>query len=351
MKCIVEKLDRELMARGIQIPIEKRFQFCDMEGTPQREALMAGVHEYYGSAASSSPDKALSHISTRNLIKMLKVKIRELNRERGIWGEDSRRDYYEITDEQIKKNANCAAAICLENNLIPSRNGLSTLKNKNYGAAFNLCACEPFNDQPIAVGRLCTGFLVKEDVVATAGHCACEKNVTDLRFVFGYKMLDSSTPATQVPNENVYKGVKIIERAYNRSIGSDWALVKLDRNVVGQEVAALSKEKIFRDKTVYIIGYPLGLPLKYSPGASVSEISETHFSADLNVYCGSSGSPVFDSETHEVIGIVVRGDNRDFRWVENCWMSVIYPNPVFKSKEPQCTRVSEFIDIVDKCCE
>ena len=56
----------------------------------------------------------------------------------------------------------------------------------------------------------------------------------------------------------------------------------------------------------------------------------------------------FDRKTNEVIGIVVRGDNQDFRWTGKGWLSIIYPNPDIHSKEPQCTRVSEFKNIVDK---
>ncbi len=347
LEILVEKLDGELVARGAQMAREKPFKFGDRTGTAQREAIMAEVQEYYAGSASPSSDKTFSHISTRDLARMLRIKARELDIERGIWDEDSRKDYHEIKDEQIKKNANCTAAICMKNNLIDTKNGFSTLKVKNYGKTFNLCNCEPFYHQPIAAGRLCTGFLVKEDIIATAGHCANENNVKDLRIVFGFKMLGLSTPVTWIPNENIYKGVKIIRRVYNcTSNGSDWALVKLDRKIEGRAVAKLSKKSIFYDQPVYIIGYPVGLPLKYSPGASVGDIGKSYFSADLNVYCGSSGSPVFDSHTHEVIGIVVRGDNRDFRLVENCWMSIIYSRSGKNFGEPQCTRVSEFIDYV-----
>jgi hypothetical protein len=80
----------------------------------------------------------------------------------------------------------------------------------------------------------------------------------------------------------------------------------------------------------------------------VGDISDAYFSADLNVYNGSSGSPVFDSKTHEVIGIVARGHTRDFRLVENCWRSVIYSRSDRWCPDPQCTRVSEFITYVDK---
>jgi hypothetical protein len=344
LEILVEKLDRELMARGAEIVREKLFKFGDREGTPQREAIMAGVQQYYDTAAPPSPGPAFSHINTRDLAKMLMVKTRELNAHRGIREEESRRDYYEIPGKQTRKNADCVAAICMEKDLIRKGGGLLTLRVKNYGKAFNLCQSEPFYHQDIASGPLCTGFLVKDDIIATAGHCVNEQNVKDLRFVFGYKMMDSSASVTGILQKDIYKGVRIIHRVYRRKGNqSDWALVKLDRSVVGQEAVTLSREEITLNKPVYIIGYPVGLPLKYSPGAIVSEISEAYFSADLNVYNGSSGSPVFDIETHEVIGIVVRGDSRDFRLMENCWRSVIYSMSDKHSQKPQCTRVSEFI--------
>lgn len=344
LEILVEKLDRELMARGAQIVREKLFKFGDSEGTPQRVAIMAGVQEYYDNTVPSSPDKALSHISTRDLAKMLMLKTRELNAVRGIWNKESRVDYYEITDKQIRKNADCVAAICVEKDLIHNRQGFYTLRVKNYGKAFNLCQSEPFYHQDIAAGRLCTGFLVKEDMIATAGHCVNEQNIKDLCFIFGYKMVDSYAPLAEILPKDIYKGVRIIHRIC-KCMGnqSDWALVKLDRKVEGQEVVTLSEKKITYDKPVYIIGHPVGLPLKYSSGASVSDINEAYFSADLNVYNGSSGSPVFDSETHEVIGIVVRGDSRDFRLVESCWRSVIYSRTDRCSQEPECTRISELI--------
>ena len=147
-----------------------------------------------------------------------------------------------------------------------------------------------------------------------------------------------------MPSEDIYRGVKIIHRVYDpKGSGADWALVQLDRKVTGHPVAALSKKPVWLNQPVYILGHPCGLPLKYSAGAQVRDVHESFFSADLNVYCGNSGSPVFASNTHEVIGLVAQGDNQDFRWTGKGWLSIIYPHPVLRSKEPQCTRVSEFI--------
>ncbi len=364
----IEALDREMIARIAKTPGENPFKFKDNEGTPHRHTLMAIVKELYAAAPPANP--VFSHISTRRLLELLLLKNQKLNEERAIWGKDNRMDFYQLEEleksarqcgiaqpeksrdsvikeiKEIKKNADCVAAICMKENLIDKQNGYSAFNVKNYGHTFNLHENEPFRTQPISAGWLCTGFLVKEDIIATAGHCADENNVTDLRITFGFKMHSPFTPVTWVSNKDIYKGVEIIGRAYNRSNGADWALVKLDRKVKGHPVAKLSEKSIYLDQPVYILGHPCGLPLKYSAGAKVCGINESFFSADLNVYCGNSGSPVFDRETHEVIGIVVRGDCQDFRWTGEGWLSIIYPHPDFHSKEPQCTRVSEFID----CC-
>jgi len=341
----VEELDRELIARGAQIPEKKRFKFSDSEGTPERDAIIAQVKELYNKTFPLN--KALSHIGTWELVKALIFMTGETTMDcfKGIQGKDDRRDSCMIEDEKIRRNASCVAAICLKKNLIKKNETFSKLKVKNFGDTFNLCDNEPFRDQPIASGRLCTGFLVKEDVIATAAHFANENNVKDLRIIFGFKMKDESTPETQFHKKNIYNGVKIIHRVYSGlPDGPDWALVQLDRTVNCKAVASLSEDEIYSDQEIYVMGHPCGLPLKYAPGACVCDFNETCFAADLDVYSGNSGSPVFDSDTHEVIGMVIHGEKRDFRWTDRGWISVRYPNLEIPSKGVHCTRVSEFIE-------
>jgi V8-like Glu-specific endopeptidase len=344
----VQELDRELIARGARVTEEERFEFNDREGTPERHDIMARIKGLYYTAPA--PNQALSYISTEELVKILVLKTRELNATRAIYDEDDRLDFYEIPSEQIRQNAGCVAAICRRDYLIPEKSGFAALKVKNYGKTFNLSDYEPFHQQPIAAGRLCSGFLVKEDVIATAGHCANDNNVTDLRFIFGYRMADAFTPVIRVPSENIYRGVDMIRQVYRcRGDQSDWALLRLDRKVAGQGVARLSERKVCCDQPVYVIGHPAGLPLKFAAGARVLESSqEAYFAAGLDIYMGNSGSPVFDGDTHEVVGMVVRGFNRDFRWTDKGWLSVVYPDFDGNGKGAQCTRVSEFIHIVNE---
>lgn len=266
----------------------------------------------------------------------------------GIWYEDKRMDYFCITDEQVKKNADCVAAIVFKKDLVDEKNGFSTLNVKNFGESFELYNDEPFRDQPVLTGRMSTGFLVEKNIVATAAHIVNATYVRDIRIVFGYKMLDHTTPVIRIPNENIYEGISIVGLIYNpRSRGGDWALVRLDREVKGQEMVVLSNDKITRNQTIYTIGHPAGLPLKYAPGAKVRGFKDSLFSADLDTYMGSSGSPVFNSDTHEVIGIVVHGDPKDFRWTGKGWASIIYPSRDITSQGPQCTKVSEFVPYIN----
>lgn len=337
----IEELDRELIARGKQTPGKEQFNFKDKEGTPARDAIMSEIKELYKTAPP--PKEALANSSTWDLAKILIFKTRgTMDFTRGAWSDDLM-DGYEITDERINRNADCTAAICMKDSLIDVNNEFSTLKVKNYGETFNLCDIEPFSHQPIAAGIMFTGFLVKDDVIVTAGHNVNENNVKDLRILFGYKMVDSVTPVTRFANDNIYQGIKIIRRIHNgEGKGPDWALVKLDRKVVGQTIARLSTKEIYCNQAIYVIGHPLGLPMKYTVGVYVGDVDETYFMANLNIYSGNSGTPVFDLHTHEVIGMVVKGEKRDFRWTGKCWISVEYP----EGKRAECTRVSEFIDII-----
>jgi len=71
--------------------------------------------------------------------------------------------------------------------------------------------------------------------------------------------------------------------------------------------------KIIKKRTsIYTIGYPSGLPIKITlNGKVIDNSNQYYFLADLDTYCGNSGSPVFNMETDSVEGILVHG-HRDF---------------------------------------
>lgn len=338
----VFELDRELIARGARISDEKRYNFKDKEGTPARDAVMKHVKQLYDSKITPNPNNALSHINTSSIVRALMLKTRKLRGRKGLWGDDDRLDMFEIKEESIQKNASSLVVVCCKRDLIDMNDGTLILNVKNYGSVFNLCNDEPFYNQPILAGHSCTGFLIGSDLIVTAGHFTYKNSIADIRIVFGFHMLNALTPSIRIPYKNIYKVGNIVHIVCNpRGRGADWALIKLNRKVEEHHHVMLSEKAIYSNQPVYTLGHPCGLPLKLAASAKVLGISDTCFSVDLNVYSGNSGSPVFDQRTHKVIGIVVRGDTQDFRWTRKGWLSVVYPNPVIRSQQPECTRISE----------
>ncbi len=340
----IREIDRELIIKGAQTPAEVRFRFADQEGSPLRNEIMKHTADFYNNATSLPPDESLAHLTTWQLVEKLAPEVRKMagTDVKGIWGFDDRLDYYEIKDEKVRQNAQSTAAVCTEQSLIPLNCEYSVMKIKNYGELFNLADIEPFRDQPTAAGQLCTGFLAADDIIATAGHFVYGKEVTGLRFAFGFNMPGRGIIETRIPNAQIYRGSEIVALSYNCSKpGDDWALIRLDRKVTDRPPAVMSPDNIPPAQSVYVIGYPLGLPLKYAPGANVNDIQGSHFGANLDVYSGSSGSPVFRGDTHEVVGIVSCSDGKDFRWTERGWVSVIYDDRAIETRSPRCVRMLE----------
>ena len=139
----------------------------------------------------------------------------------------------------------------------------------------------------------------------------------------------------------VYRGVEIVARKYTKS-GTDYALVRLDRPVEGHKPLVLASEDADKHDTVYVMGHPSGLPIKYAGGAHVlsSWGFNPYFKANLDTYGGNSGSPVFNAD-HEVVGILVRGDT-DFISVGDCVRSLVIPKVSFGGKGEAVTKVSQF---------
>lgn len=258
---------------------------------------------------------ALANAPTNVLVEELR------GRQRAIYGTDDRKDIFQVTDAKILKVADSVVALVDAANL-KKKNGRFRLKTTVYQEDCGLCASEPFATQPL--GCDCSGFLVAPDVIATAGHCVTSKKaLAKIRFVFGFRMINSKRARTDFGVNDVYEGAELIGRAQTDT-GADWALVRLTRPVVGRApVKVRTAGKITKGRTLFVIGHPNGLPAKFADKAQVRANSRpSFFVANLDTYGGNSGSPVFDAATRVVEGILVRGET-DFVTVGDCDVSMI----------------------------
>jgi Trypsin-like peptidase domain len=288
------------------------------------------------SATGATTETRFQNIELATIVETVK------HRQEVIYGVDDRQDVFEITDQAILDDADSVVLVCGQNEVDDDGDGSSSLQTQNFGTSRNLCATEPFRDQPTT--GFCSGFLVAPDIIATAGHCVNASNVTTRRFVFGFRMLSATEARTVIDNSEIYRGVDIIGHQLAGD-GADWALVRIDRPVPNHRVVSIRRRGLIEnDEALHVIGHPVGLPTKVAGGAKVRDNSPSaFFVANLDTYGGNSGSPVFNSETHEVEGILVRGET-DFISNGTCIESLKCPNAGCRGED--CTRTTEFAQFI-----
>lgn len=186
------------------------------------------------------------------------------------------------------------------------------------GNRYNLCDEEPFVKQ-IVVG-VGTGFIIGEDIMMTAGH-VFERSLSDYVVVFGYKVINRlGTAETSIAVKDIYYPEAITEnyREY------DMVKFRVDRKFEYPPLQWENSSGIQKGSQVYMIGYPCGLPQKLAINSDVYNNEDRHFFYSyLDSYQGNSGSPVFNYQTHKIIGVLVSG-HMDYEYAGNCYRSIIY---------------------------
>lgn len=227
-----------------------------------------------------------------------------------IYGSDDRREVFELSDATLLALADSTVAVLSTSDVFNLGNGSFGLNvSTSYGARYGLCNSEPYRTQPSTAD--CSGFMVGEDLIATAGHCVDGFSCGSTAFVFGFRMLDASTVRSTVPADDVYTCAQVIGRAETST--DDWAVVRVDRPIVGHSPLEIRRSgSASLGDPLAVSGHPAGIPLKVAGGATVRGNSQAnYFEANLDTYGGNSGSPVINTATGVVEGVLVRG-NTDF---------------------------------------
>ncbi len=249
--------------------------------------------------------------------------------EKVIYGADDRRDVFEVSDQNLLRASKAVCLITFQQEINDIGGGQMALTLFDYTlGGLPPCSGEAFANQPTA--GFCTGFLVADNLIATAGHCTDVTPLSNMRFVFGYVMQDASTPVAVFNADQVYRGVEIVSVDPGFTADPfavrDHALIRLDRDVTapGAEPLAIRRAGgVQQGERVGVIGHPSGLPLKIAFGNNTRVTdagSETIFFANTDTYGGNSGSPVFNASTMTVEGILVNGFP-DFTFNASCFES------------------------------
>lgn len=231
------------------------------------------------------------------------------NHNKVVYGEDNRLDLYEVKNKLFRKLAQSTAGMVSLNMLERTEDSFALSKNITLEQGLNVCPSEKFADQPLAAN--CSGFLVGDDLLVTAGHCYSGMSANSCRthaWVFDYAMKSSSDINTDsIPSENVYFCKKVVKVKFDNN--EDFAVIQLDRKVTNREPLQYRKQgKVTKNTPLVVIGHPSMLPTKVSPGGTVLlNDGKFQFTTTLDTFQGNSGSAVFNAKTGMVEGILVSG--------------------------------------------
>lgn len=285
-----------------------------------------------GKAKSASPAPSLTASPFDSLIAELRF------REKVVYGVDDRLEVYAVMDKDILDGIRGTAALIRGQNLKQGPNGW-TITAATLAQANSVCPSEKFATQVTAA--FCSGFLMRADRLVTAGHCVkSQADLANFKVVFDYRMKSANGLAVPVSADSIYSASAILGRMEDKN-GADWAVVKLDRPVVDRKPLRLrTMGKIAGNDPVYVVGCPSGLPMKYAGGAEVRDnMPPAFFVANLDTYGGNSGSPVFSTKSHDVEGILVRGEADYLTSDAGCDVSKICPTTGCRGED--VTRIRE----------
>lgn len=221
-----------------------------------------------------------------------------------IYGEDNRRDIFAEKNPKYVEFARATAAKVPT--LFMRTVGREVIFRTMTLVDRGICASERFSNQTTV--SMCSGFLVGPKTLVTAGHCMRNQNdCKNFRWVFDYSMTSQDQLKVTVSPKSVYSCKKILSQKYDAI--DDYAVVELDRSVTDRKPLAVRKSGTISPGTpLLVIGNPSGLPTKIADGANVRHLDTNWFTANLDTFVGNSGSAVINTETDEVEGVLVRGE-------------------------------------------
>ena len=240
-----------------------------------------------------------------------------------IYGKDDRKDLYEVTNPLYTQLAASTVALVKTEDVSQSSSGVVKIHASTFQVLMGVCKSERFSDQPS--GAFCSGTLIGKNLILTAGHCITSaEECAGVKFVFGYDVNKKGKYPTEVAEQEVV-GCKSIVYRQQVNDGADFGIIETDRAITNHEPAKLAMGRtsstIANGTPLVMIGHPAGLPTKVEDGGKVRDNSKNgFFTANTDSYGGNSGSGIFNQQTGEVEGVLVRGES-DYVYKGGCYVS------------------------------
>ena len=231
-----------------------------------------------------------------------------------VYGTDDRTDVYAHANMALRTLTQQSIVALMRPSRLDTTDPMNiTFTGDTLGEAFGLCAGERFATDPTAAH--CSGTLIDDDLVLTAGHCIeTMADCANTRMVFNY-FYDSAGTLRRVTSDDVFTCTAIAAREYRTlpdGTNQDYAILRIDRVATPRFAPAVVRRggAVTMGQRITVIGFGSGIPAKIDSGGEVTDPrtgSRDYYEANTDTFQGNSGSGVFDTASREVVGILVRG--------------------------------------------
>ena len=238
-----------------------------------------------------------------------------LKAQSAVYGVDDRLEYYEIQDSITADYSKSVAAMFNNDSLLDKGQYYKliggSLRSKNF------CRSHPFSTQPSIAE--CSGFLISPNKILTSSLCV--KNTRDCSnnsWVFEYRKKTKYQNQFNFKKNEIFKCVKVERASLLSNFKRSYSIIHLDREV--KDIAALEIDattKIVEGSEVYMLGYPHGLPMKFSQDGVITKTYRYSATSTIDTAKTNAGSPIFDKYSNKVIGIYHKGP-KDYKMQETC---------------------------------
>ena len=215
---------------------------------------------------------------------------------------DDRKEVFEHENAWMRSYAEQATVSLVDESFFVTVNGVTTmLDGPTLGESLNLCPGERYAEQ--RRHAFCSGTLIDDDLVLTAGHCINEDHTcANTRFVFNDHYIAPGVRHPFSPS-NVFQCEEVVvHQQGDVNLGQpDFAIVRLRNSATPIfQPAPVRRVADLLDSGQYskIVGFPYGIPAKIDMEGNVTHRSvlSNYFVSSLDSFGGNSGSGVYESD-------------------------------------------------------